>query len=189
MPTRHPTIHLHNVLVDSAPRLHGGSRASGIRGQPVTGCGRAAGRLAETGSHDPEGLLRIKHVVQSRGTPDVSKIIGMGEVYPINPTDYIKAMDRFAAPGKTPGKRFQLWYGLLSESAHPAMRGSKPFCEVLAHRQFAWLLRYHAERSCRTPRLFEWCSKFCVIQCAWVMALQACCESLKLACTKTVPPG
>src|SRR3954471_3895465 len=85
--------------------------------------------------------------VQSRGTPDVANIIGMGEVYPVSPTDYIKAIDRFASPGKTPGKRFQLTYGLLSESAHPAMRGSKPFCEVLAHRHFAWLLRYHAEES------------------------------------------
>ncbi len=85
--------------------------------------------------------------IQSRGIPDIRKVIGMGEVYPVGPTDYIKAMDRFAAPGKSPGKRFQATYGLLSESAHPAMRGSKPFSEVLAHRQFAWLIRYHAEET------------------------------------------
>lgn len=83
--------------------------------------------------------------IQSRNTPEVQRIIGMGEVYPTSPTDYIKALDRFAVPGKTPGKRFQLTYGLLSESAHPAMRGSKPFTEVLGHPRFAWLLRYHSE--------------------------------------------
>jgi len=83
--------------------------------------------------------------VQSRGSPDIADTIGMGEVYPVNPTDYIKALDRFASPGKVPGKRFQAVYGLLSESAHPAMRGSKTFTEIVDHRQFAWVLRYHAE--------------------------------------------
>jgi hypothetical protein len=83
--------------------------------------------------------------IQAGGTPELADYLGPEEAYPSRPGELIKAMDVFEASGQEAGTRFQLMYGLLSEFAHPVMRGNKAFFEVVSETPDGWFIRYRAE--------------------------------------------
>jgi hypothetical protein len=83
--------------------------------------------------------------IQVKGTPDLDDYIGPEEGRPLRPGELIKAMDEFRASGDKPGTLSQLTYGLLSEFAHPVMRASSTFAEVLTEHEAGWYIRYREE--------------------------------------------
>lgn len=77
--------------------------------------------------------------VQTKNTPALENFL-LEEVCPLRPGEFIKAMDRFAAPDST---RYQMIYGLLSDYAHPVT--SRSFFDVLSEDLGGWLLNYRRE--------------------------------------------
>jgi hypothetical protein len=83
--------------------------------------------------------------IQVKGTPELDVHLRPEEVRPLRVGDLIKSMDAFLAAGDQPGTQCQLTYGLLSEYAHPAMRATSTFSEVLSENADGWYIRYHEE--------------------------------------------
>lgn len=102
---------------------------------------------------DWQSLLKAMHQtnfgtsmrIQADGRPRVDQMISETEIRPLRPGDLIKAMDRFANHEKI-NDRFQPVYGLLSEMAHPVMRGNRLFRDVLEETRDGWRIRYRPEQ-------------------------------------------
>ncbi|HVL90275.1 MAG TPA: hypothetical protein VM841_08585, partial [Actinomycetota bacterium] len=83
--------------------------------------------------------------IQVKGTPELNEYLRPEEGRPLGTGELIKAMDDFRASGDEPGTRCQMTYGLLSEFAHPAMRASSTFAEVLSEHETGWYIQYREE--------------------------------------------
>lgn len=81
--------------------------------------------------------------IQAKGTPELGDYLRPEEVRPLRVGELIKSMDAFRSAGDAPSTLRQMTYGLLSEFAHPAMRGTATFAEVVSEEIDGWYIQYH----------------------------------------------
>jgi len=106
---------------------------------------------ASSGKWDGMGEILLRTMlgtslrIAARRVPEINEFISPAEHFPLEIGETIKALDRFAAAGHSPGRHSQVLYSFLCEFAHPALRGIRASFEATEDEFRGWTIRYRSD--------------------------------------------